>query len=193
MDKMSQDKSWTPDQTPYGEMLGATAGNVIAYSNCNAHYLRFEPHYNNGFYTGIEWQCVEFTRRWLLSQRGVIYGEVDFASDIWHQINRVIRVADGKTFQFQSHPNGSTHPPQVSDLLIYDKSLFNTGHVAVVTNVDLEVGLVRVAEQNFFNQKWRGDYAREIKLFKKQDRYWLWDVYLLGWKEINGMVQKHPI
>jgi glutathionylspermidine amidase/synthetase len=170
--------------TPYGEVLGVAAGNVIAYSNCNAKYVRFEPHYNNGIYTGIQWQCVEFTRRWLLSQRGVVYGDVDFASDIWNKIDFVIRVADGKLFKLQSYLNGSIHPPQVGDLLIYDKAFFNTGHVAVVTCVDLEAGLVRIAEQNFFNKKWVGNYAREIKLIKKNGRYWLWDVYLLGWKHV---------
>lgn len=174
--------------TPYGEVLGETAGNIIAYSNCNAKCVIFDPHYNNGIYTGIQWQCVEFARRWLLNCQGVVYDDVELASDIWNKINLVTRVTDGKLFAVQSHSNGSTQPPQVGDLLIYDKAFFNTGHIAIVTYVDLETGIVRVAEQNFFNKQWLGDYAREIKLIKKNGRYWLWDVYLLGWKHVLSQV-----
>lgn len=75
--------------TPYGEKLGMTIGEVVAYSNCNAQCLVREPYYQNGTYTGIKWQCVEFARRWLLTHQGVVYGDVDIAADIWDKITLV--------------------------------------------------------------------------------------------------------
>jgi hypothetical protein len=170
--------------TSYGEVLGIADGDVIAYSNCRAKCVIFDPHYKNGTYTGIKWQCVEFARRWLLTHKGVVYGDVNIATDIWNQIDFVTRVADGKQFQLKSHLNGSTKPPQIGDLLIYAKAFFNTGHVAVVTGVDLKADVIWVAEQNFSNQKWVENYARKIDLIEKGGKYWLLEAYLLGWKQV---------
>ena len=175
--------------TPYGEKLGIATGEVIAYSNCNAQCVVREPYYRKGTYTGIKWQCVEFARRWLLTNQGVVYGDVDIAADIWDKITVVTRVADGKKLELESYPNGSTQAPQKGDLLIYAQAYLHTGHVAVVTEVDLTTGVVRVAEQNFNNQKWVGnDYAREIDLVIKGNQYWLLDAYLLGWKHLRSTI-----
>jgi hypothetical protein len=170
--------------TPYGQVLGVAPGNVPAYSNCNAKCVVFAPHKENGTYTGIQWQCVEFARRWLLANHGVVYGDVDTAADIWKKIQFVTRLADGKTFPLRADLNGSTEPPQVGDLLIYVKEYLNTGHVAVVTEVDRKAGMIKVAEQNFLNQQWPADYARQITLLHKDGKYWLLDAYLLGWKRV---------
>jgi glutathionylspermidine amidase/synthetase len=170
--------------TPYGQILGVTSGNVVAYSNCKNQCVIFEPHYQNGTYTGIKWQCVEFARRWLLIHKEVVYGDVDFAVDIWDKIDFVTRVTDNKQFQLESHLNGSTQPPQIGDLLIYAKAFLKTGHVAIVTDIDLKAGIIQVAEQNFFNLKWAQNYAREIEIVEKKGKYWLLEGYLLGWKHI---------
>jgi glutathionylspermidine amidase/synthetase len=169
--------------TPYGQVLGAAPGTVTAYSNCNAKCVVVSPNKENGTYTGIKWQCVEFARRWLLDNQGVVYGDVDTAADIWNKIQSVTRVADNRQFPLQPYLNGSPEPPQVGDLLIYAKEYLNTGHVAVVTEVDLKVGVIRVAEQNFLNQKWPANtYARQIDTVRRDGKYWVLDAYLLGWK-----------
>lgn len=168
--------------TPYGQILGTAAGKVAAYSNCNAKCVVFAPNKENDVYTGIRWQCVEFARRWLLDNKGVVYGDVDTAADIWTKIEVVTRVSDGRQFPLQPHLNGSPEPPQVGDLLIYAKEYLNTGHVAVITAVDPKAGFIEVAEQNFLNQPWPADYSRRIVLVDKDNKYWLLDVYLLGWK-----------
>jgi hypothetical protein len=82
------------------------------------------------------------------------------------------------------HLNGSFRAPQVGDLLIYTKEYLNTGHVAVVIDVDLDAGVVEVAEQNFLNQKWPEDYARRIDFVHMDNRHWILDQYLLGWKRM---------
>ena len=172
--------------TPYGDILGITSGNVVAYSNCNPDCLIIEPHKEDGVITGIKWQCVEFARRWLLKNRGVVIEEVETAADIWFEIDSVTRPADGKRLYVSSYVNGSEVPPKMGDLLVYDKTFLNTGHVAVVMDIDVLSGRVKVAEQNLQNKKWRDGYSREIVLFKHGSRHWLLDAFLIGWKRVTG-------
>lgn len=166
----------------WGTVLGTAPGDVPAYSNCNADCVVFEPHRVNGVYTGIKWQCVEFARRWLLQHRGAVYGDVDVAADIWDSIDQLERVGDGRAIPLTAYPNGARQAPMAGDLLIYASAYLGTGHVAVVTEVDLAARKLRVAEENYRNEAWPGDYAREIDLVVQDGRYWLLDAYLLGWK-----------
>jgi hypothetical protein len=172
--------------TPYGEVLGVAAGVVVAYSNCNPGCLRLQPNTWGGTYTGIEWQCVEFVRRWLIQTRGVTYGDVDVAADIWGRITAVRGLSDGIEIPLVAHPNGDPEPPQVGDLLVYGREYRGTGHVAVITRVDVEGRFVEVAEQNFLNQEWPDGYARRIDLVKEHGRFWILDPYLIGWKRISS-------
>jgi CHAP domain len=171
--------------TPYGQVLGTAPGQVTAYSNCNPRCVVFEPNKPGGTFTGIKWQCVEFARRWLLDNMGVVYGDVDTASDIWSKIRFVTRVADGTHLPLQSFVNGSSVPPAAGDLLVYAKEYLGTGHVAVVTEVDLVNGRIKVAEQNFLNRPWPGNFARQIDVVRSGG-YWVLDPYLLGWKRVTA-------
>lgn len=170
--------------TPYSQILGIASGNVTAYSNCNTHCVIFTPNTEKNIYTGIKWQCVEFARRWLLNNKGVVYGDVDTASDIWSKIEFVSSTADNHQIPLQIYENGSTEAPQVGDLLIYSKEYLNTGHVAIISDVDLNTGLLKLAEQNYLNQMWTGNYARQIDIINKNNRYWVLDKYVLGWKRV---------
>ncbi len=170
--------------TPYGQVLGRAPGNVTAYSNCNAKCVILEPNREKDTYTGLKWQCVEFARRWLLNQTGVVYGDVDTAADIW-KLHTVTRVSDGTPLPFESHLNGAPTVPQVGDLLIYAKEYLNTGHVAIITQVDKHSGVLNIAEQNFANAKWPADYARTLPMVEKAGKYWILDGYLLGWKHVS--------
>ncbi len=168
----------------YGQVLGKSPSGVEAYSNCNAACVVFEPSKVNGTYTGIKWQCVEYARRWLLVHDGVVYGDVDVAADLWNKVDHVSSVPAGKESRLETFVNGSASAPQAGDLLIYGREYLGTGHVAVITSVDLKEGAVKVAEQNFRNEKWPGDYARKIPLLQRDGSYWLLDAYLLGWKRV---------
>ncbi len=125
---------------------------------------------------------VEIARRWLLANTGAVYGDVDIAADIWNRIDHLTDVKTKKQIPLEARLNGSTLPPEVGDLLIYAKAFNGTGHVAVVTGMDIKNGLVEVSEQNFSNESWPDHYARKIMLIKKGEGYWLLDGYLLGWK-----------
>ena len=166
-------------RAPFGEVLGVGKGNVPAYSNCNAKCVVFSPNKKNGTYTGIKWQCVEYARRWLLVNKGVVYGDVDIAADIWG-LNYVTRVKDKKKIKMQSFANGSKTKPVVGD-----KAYLKTGHVAVISAIDSKTHTIDVLEQNFNNTKWHDGYARSISYLKRGGQYWLLDSYLLGWKHVT--------
>lgn len=168
--------------TTYGRLLGTAPGGVDAYSNCDSDCVIFDPNIHDGTYTGIKWQCVELARRWLLKHHGAVYGDVDVAADIWNGIDHLRRVVDDASIPLETYANGSPTAPVVGDLLIYGREFLGTGHVAVVTAVDENAGILRIAEQNFTNGPWPGDYARELPLLRRDGSYWVLDAYLLGWK-----------
>ena len=172
----------------YGEVLGTGLGKVPAYSNCNAGCVVFSPNFfpdkKSGTYTGIKWQCVEYARRWLLINKGVVYGDVDIAADIWG-LDFVTRVKDKTKFKLLSFVNGDTNQPKVGDLLIYAKAYLKTGHVAVISKIDSKAQLIDVMEQNFKNTKWQGDHARSIPYIIRNKSFWILDPYLLGWKRVS--------
>lgn len=178
----------TQCKTGYGEVLGVGPGDVPAYSNCNSGCVVFSPNFfpdkQSGNYTGIKWQCVEYARRWLLVNKGVVYGDVDIAADIWG-LDFVTRVKDKQKFKLVSFTNGDKNQPQVGDLLIYAKAFLKTGHVAVISKIDTQSQNIEVAEQNYNNTKWPGDFARNIPYIERDGQYWILDPYLIGWKRVS--------
>jgi glutathionylspermidine amidase/synthetase len=179
----------TQCKAPYGEVLGVGSGNVPAYSNCNAGCVVFSPNKKEGTYTGIKWQCVEYARRWLLVNKGVVYGDVDIAADIW-ALDVVTRIKDKTELKMSTYPNGNDKPPEAGDLLIYAKEYLKTGHVAVISNIDSKSHTIQVIEQNYNNTKWANGYARSIPFVEHENKFWLLDTYLLGWKRVTNQPVK---
>lgn len=175
-------------ETNYGIVLGESPAGVPAYSNCNAECVIFEPHHLNNIYTGIKWQCVEYARRWLLQERGVVFGDVDIAADIW-EMQEVNNPVTKQAFKFNSVVNGASSLPLRGDLLIYGKDYLGTGHVAVVVAIDEKKQTIQVAEQNYANAQWQNKHAREISYTTKNDHVWLLDRYLIGWK--RAVITQH--
>ncbi|MGD8569384.1 MAG: CHAP domain-containing protein [Gammaproteobacteria bacterium] len=184
-DKPLPEACTTQCQTPYGQVLGVGVGNVPAYSNCNSDCVVFSPNKKDGTYTGIKWQCVEYARRWLLVNKGVVYGDVDIAADIWG-LDYVTRVKDKTKLKMLSYPNGNAKRPEAGDLLVYAKAYLKTGHVAVISKVDPASKTVQVLEQNYNNTKWARKYSRIIPYVQHDNKYWLLDAYLLGWKRVTA-------
>jgi hypothetical protein len=175
-------------ETKYGIVLGESPAGIPAYSNCNSECVIFEPHYLNDIYTGIKWQCVEYARRWLLHERGVVFGDVDIAADIWemHEVNNPVTK---QLFEFNSVVNGASSLPIRGDLLIYAKGYLGTGHVAVIVAIDDKKQTIQVVEQNYSNTQWQNKHAREIYYTTQNDRIWLLDSYLIGWK--RAIITQH--
>ena len=93
------------------------------------------------------------------------------------------------TLPFNSFSNSVTpSPPKIGCLLIYNAiDLPPTGHVAVVVDINFVAGYINIGEQNWSNNFWQSNYARQIKLSKTTDGYYkLEDDYLIGWKCVAG-------
>ena len=168
----------------YGIELGTSPAGIKSYSNCNSSCIVYEPFYYKGTYTGIKWQCVEYARRWLLQQHGVVYGDVDIAADIW-QIDHVSNPNTGELYKFDSFVNGSESKPSKGDLLVYGKEYLGTGHVAVIVYADYDNGILHLAEQNYANNRWVKNYARDVSLISNNGKFWVLDSYLIGWKRFT--------
>ena len=168
----------------FGALVGLSFSGVQAYSNCQNSCVNPAPNFVDQVFTGIKWQCVEYARRWLLLNKGVVYGDVDIAADIWN-LEYVHSPDKNKQFKLRGFVNGSVDAGlQRGDLLIYAKAFYGTGHVAVVLQVDAEKQLVYVGEQNYNNDAWQHKYARAIPYIVRDDTTWLLDAYIIGWKRV---------
>ena len=176
--------------TAFGTFIGQSFL-TKAYSNCSGHCVTQEDnfvtvdHQDQKIFTGMKWQCVEYSRRWLIENHGVTFADVEYAYHIWD-------LEFGETIDTHVHmpllrfTNKATkEAPQVGDLLIYSKALAITGHVAVIVSVDEDN--ITLAEQNYFNRLWEGkDYARRLLLDKDaQGHYRIFDDSLIGWVRLK--------
>ncbi|CAF1206463.1 unnamed protein product [Rotaria magnacalcarata] len=178
-------------RAPSSDIQGIASTNVPAYSNHGTY--SFRENYLYGVYTGVQWQCVEFARRWLLLRKSCIFSDIDIASNIWKNISYVERVTDGKKFRLIAHPNGSSKMPQKNSFLIYPRTRrMPVGHIAVITDVDQNY--VYIAEQNHEFHYWSTDYARRAPIIVTHGGYYIDDDYeLYGWMEIEGSEQLQPL
>ncbi|MBT4791100.1 MAG: CHAP domain-containing protein [Halobacteriovoraceae bacterium] len=173
-------------KTPYGQELGATKDGIKAYSNCQSSCVIFEPNHYKKVYTGIKWQCVEYARRWLLTKHGVVYGDVDYAYNIWDKIKTLKSPKEfpKKELALKNIINGEIKDFRVGDLIIYGKEFLTTGHIAVVIEYNEKESWIKVAEENYANTKWPGNYARRIPLQNIKNKLTIDDQFVLGIKRI---------
>ncbi len=175
---------------PFGAPIGF-AHNVPAFSNCNSSYTsgldnfvtipaNAPPGSNDSstVFSGMQWQCVEYGRRFLIEKFNVAFGSVVGASDIWDLPN-VINVTNGASnvYPFVKFGNGEKVAnrrklaralPRVGDLLIYPVQANDMpfGHVAVVVHLDRQY--LYVGEQNWDSWQWSGynqNYSRALRYF----------------------------
>lgn len=184
--------------TPAGKVLGV-ADQVPGYSNCQSTCARSAfsfmdlrskaislhekpPADKQLHYVGLTYQCVEYARRWWMTNLGITFGDVDSAYEILY-LTEGETIHTGGKFPLARSINGTaTRPPQRGDLLIYYPNpadpKWRHGHVAVVVGVDRQHGWVNVAEQNYNNLPWAkpNQYARQLRLFEVGGRYQVADV-----------------
>lgn len=182
----------------FGKVLGKANG-IEAYSNCRSECVKSEfsflnlttgevtvhksnPKDDNLHYIGLINQCVEYSRRWWMINKGITYGSIDSAHEIIY-LTEGKDIRSNKTFPLARSINGTaTRPPKIGDLMVYypdrNNPLWRHGHVAVVVGVDLKQGSVNLAEENYNNKKWQkpNQYARQISLFNVNGHYTLIDV-----------------
>ena len=179
-----------PCNAAFGTLVGQSFL-TKAYSNCSGDCVKNENNYvtlthlKQPIFTGMKWQCVEYARRWLIENKGVTFGDVEYAYHIWDlpYAEKVDTHEHRAILRFKNKV--SKEAPKVGDLLINSVKLAITGHVAVVVGVERDS--ITIAEQNYFNRAWEGkEYARRLLLDKdKRGRYRIFDDSLIGWVRVK--------
>lgn len=172
----------------FNTLLGENS-EVPAYSNGTPQHISVKPNYIKTHYMGLKWQCVEYARRWIYHTHQLNFSSINYAYDIWTKVDHYFNPATQQKIKIFNHPNQETIAPVVGDLLIYSKGFLQTGHVAIIVEVNLIKGYLRVAEQNYHNQAWPSNYSRQLNLYvhiKKNQpiTYKVDDPCLLGWKSL---------
>ena len=165
-----------PCNSPFGSFNGCVGG-VPALSNCNSYHASFENHFVNvtaqhggeaktalNVFTGMRYQCVEYSRRFLASStrlgRFVTFEPLDGAGDIFAvpNVSSVFDTEELYAFDGYANAEAGNGAPQFGDLLIYPVQGGNDnlpfGHVSVVNFVDWEAMAVAIGEQNSANAPW---------------------------------------
>lgn len=191
-------KSSTRQDAPFGTLLGYAPGGVAIYSS---NYDSLAPgdyrndvsfrSYIDNEYMGHKWQCVEFARRFLYLNYGVVFTDVGMAYEIF-SLRFLREVVNDNLLPLQAFANGGLQPPVAGALLIWQKGgeFKHTGHVAVITQ--LLGNKVRIAEQNVIDailppgQQW----TRELTLAIEDGQYTIMDSFddtvILGWMIQTG-------
>lgn len=178
---------------PFGTLLGYAPGGVAIYSS---DYTTIDRQayaddasvrsYHGHEYMGHKWQCVEFARRFLYLNYGVVFTDVGMAYEIFSL--RILRqVINEALLPLQAFANGSKKAPVAGSLLIWqDAGHFNkTGHVAIITEVFGDK--VRIVEQNVIHTRLPAgqQWTRELPMLVTNEGYTLQDTFtdteILGW------------
>lgn len=184
-------------QTRFGTLLG-TANGAQGKSNCSSACIdpeysflnlttgeitvhKDDPKDSNLHYIGVIYQCIEYARKWWMINKGISFGSVDSAYEIFY-LPTIFNIRTKATTPLARSVNGTaTRPPQKGDLVIYypDRTIprWFYGHVAVVVDTNIEQGSIAIAEQNYRNKAWDNPkaYSRKLQLTKTDDRYTLVD------------------
>ncbi len=194
--------------TPFGKVLGIADG-AKGRSNCVSTCIQPEfsfldvdsgevsvyqepPKAENLRYIGITYQCVEYARKWWMKNKGITFGSIDSAYEIIY-LTEGTDIRSDTTFPLARSINGTAkRPPKRGDLVVYyparEDPEWRHGHVAVVVDVNLEQGIVSLAEENYDNEPWQNPkaFSRQIRLFQIGERYTLLDVPVRASQNTDG-------
>jgi len=177
--------SGTPLVPLHGKQ-GETPCGTPAFSNSNDEHFTAIENYSVNFFTGFQWQCVEFARRWLMERKGLLLPQIYVAAHIFF-LSEVYDF-DLKPVPIVCVRNGTTVKPVVDSLIIYPMSAVNfVGHVGVITEVGDDY--VCVADQNRYFHYW-GDknYSSKFVMERVDGKYFIRDpeVQCAGWVTFPG-------
>ena len=196
-------KKKTACVTKFAKKLGYLK-NVPAFSNCNNSFKsdlnNFISYKNENVFSGMQWQCVEYARRYLITKLGVTFSSVNGAEDVF-ALKTVESIQDGKKYKFKTYKNNfdcqrSNNMPKVNDVIIWARNKNNTpyGHIAVILKI--EGDKIYIGEQNWSNDAWTSSpphsYSRILTLKTNNNRCSIIDgnYKILGWKRV---LQDMPI
>ncbi|MDF7671036.1 bifunctional glutathionylspermidine amidase/synthase [Orbaceae bacterium ESL0721] len=177
----------------FGTLLGHAPSGVAIYSS---NYATTNPSdfpsdvsyrsYIGREYMGFKWQCVEFARRFLYLNYGVVFTDVGMAYEIF-SLRFLREVITEKILPLQAFANGSKKAPTAGALLIWaEGGMFKrTGHIAIITEVFADK--IRIAEQNVDDKRLPAgqQWTRELTMEVSDAGYLLKDTFddttILGW------------
>lgn len=117
-------------------------------------------------YTGVKWQCVEFVRRYLILRHRLTFESVKNVHDL-KNIFQFWDISTKTPVYISFHKTGNI---EKNDILMLDWE--NTGHVAIVSDIDTEKGLVYTVDQNM--GKWDArTYSKVYGINSKQIIGWI--------------------
>ncbi|ETV68558.1 hypothetical protein H257_15544 [Aphanomyces astaci] len=153
---------------PFGTILGTFEG--VDVKSCllpdNKSALDMERATFQGHCTGVQWQCVELARRYLLQHHRITFDCIPTAHDMFDAA--VFRHAASRSLvPTRRVPHGTAKSRPTKGSLLLWKAVGRhapTGHVAVV--VDATDTHVDIIEQNFCFSKWPEGrrYSRRLPL-----------------------------
>lgn len=181
--------------TMFGNKLGHLE-DVPAYSNCNNSFKsdlnNFISYKNKNVFSGMQWQCVEYARRYLITKLGVTFSSVNGAEDVF-ALKTVESIQNGKKYKFKTYKNNlsckrNDNMPQVNDVIIWARNKSDTpyGHIAVILKI--EGDQIYIGEQNWSNDVWTSSplhsYSRILTLKTYNNKCSIIDgnYTILGWK-----------
>lgn len=110
----------------FGALLGYAPGGVAIYSSDYDSLSNFDSKNDISFrsyigneYMGYKWQCVEFARRFLYLNYGVVFSDVGMAYEIF-SLRFLRHVVDDDILPLKAFVNGSPIKPTAGALLIWD-------------------------------------------------------------------------
>lgn len=181
------------EHAPFGTLLGYAPGGVAIYSSNYDSIQDLDSrddasfrHYLDKEYMGYKWQCVEFARRFLYLNYGMVFTDVRMAYEIF-SLRYLRQVVNDNILPLQAFANGCERLPVAGSLLIWEQGgeFEQTGHVAIITQVFEDK--IRVVEQNVIHhplpagQQW----TRELPLISRDGKFFVQDTFddteILGW------------
>jgi surface antigen len=156
--------------------------NVNVYFNGGVGHTEGRNLASDGYNLGIKYQCVEFVKRYyyeaLNHKMPDSYGNaIDFFDNT---------LKDGefnKKRNLFQYVNGSLTSPNINDIIIFDKHLFNPyGHVAIVSEVN--ENNITIVQQN------AGTFSdtREVYELNKINKHFYLNKSVLGWLSVKGKI-----
>ena len=189
---MTHIPSGTGPALPLNAVAGRAPGGTPAFSNADVENFGGVQNHYNEFFTGYQWQCVEFARRWLWDRKGLLLPDINIAAQLFfipHVFNDKMEPAPVK----MCASGKSLTPPTPDSLIIHAAHWENfPGHVGVIVDVCLKEKRIRVADQNRLFHQWPDGKAYSLELPISQDAATgAWTIHdkeepVLGWIEFPG-------
>lgn len=171
------------DLLAYGEVQGSYE--TIECRSNYAHPHLQEYNFTNGFLTGIKYDSLEYIRRWCQQSQKLNFYTLPSKPSIWESFFPE-GLYNETSVKVSKYLNRSYQIPKKNSILVWKTDDLGYEHVAIITEVSLELGFIRIAEQNKHFYKWPGDFSRELKFLNDNGHYDIQDEQeILGWLEMS--------